>query len=124
MDHPLIAVEDPPDFPTHPRSNRYRVLDSTRNRVVGTVFGEQVGHPLERWVWAITLPAARGTDLLSPRGTAKDREGALADLKAAWLTYQGEANWPPPFSVSWSQGYEGQGVFRPGEEPRGWERSG
>jgi hypothetical protein len=119
---PLTAVEDPPDFPTQGRTNRYTVIDTARNRVVGRIRGEQVGLPLEHWVWAISVPPAVGVGSLNPAGKVGSRDQALAAFKAAWLVYHDEPNWPPRLSAAWLDpgSKEGQGAWLPGTEPRGW----
>jgi hypothetical protein len=121
---PLIAVEDPPDFPSQGRTHRYTVIDAARNRVVGRIRGEQIGLSLEHWVWAVTVPPAVGVGSLTPSGKVASRAEALADFKAAWVTYHDEPNWPPPQSTAWMAPgpKDGQGPWRPGEEPRGWPR--
>lgn len=124
MDRPLIAVEDPPDFPGQNRTHRYRVIDANRNRTVGFIRGEQLGLPREQWVWGITVPPAARDRTLTPGGTEPTRHEALAALKAAWLTYEDDPNWPPLQSAAWlAPGpREGMGPWRPGDEPRGWQR--
>ena len=78
---PLIAVEDPPDFPSQGRTHRYTVIDAARNRVVGRIRGEQIGLSLEHWVWAVTVPPAVGVGSLTPSGKVASRAEALADFK-------------------------------------------
>ncbi len=122
---PLIAVEDPPDFPGNSRTHRYRVIDCNRNRIVGTIRGEQLGQPREQWVWGITVPTAAPVRAMTPGGTAPTRHEAVDALKAAWLTYEDEPDWPPRQSTAWlAPGpREGMGPWRPGDEPRGWQRA-
>lgn len=121
----LIAIEDPPDFPAQIRSNRYRIIDAARNRTIGSVKGEQIGRPQERWVWGISVPPAPGVRALAPSGKEATRDQALAAMKAAWITYLDEPGWPPPQSTSWlAPGpKDGQGPWRPGDEPRGWQHA-
>lgn len=120
---PLVAVEDPPDFPAQIRSNRYRIIDTARNRTIGTVRGDQIGRPGERWAWGIGVPPAAGVRALAPSGKEPTRDQALAAMKAAWITYLDEPDWPPRASTTWLEpgAKDGQGPWRPGDEPRGWK---
>ena len=120
---PRIAVEDPRDFATQGRTNRCTVIDAARNRVVGRIRGEQIGQSLEHWVWAVSVPPAVGVGSLTPSGKVTSRGEALANFKAAWLTYHDEPNWPPPQSAAcMAPGIkDGQGPWRSGGEPRGWK---
>lgn len=122
LPRPLITIGDPPDFPTQGRTNRDVVIDAARNRVVRRIWGEQIGLSLEHWVWAVTVPPAVGVGSLTPSGKAGSRDEALASLKAAWLAYHDEPNWPPPQSAAWlaPRPKDGQGPWRFGEQPRGF----
>lgn len=118
---PLLALEEPADFPGQERSYRYLIVDAARNRPVGTLFREFDGRRRERWRWAVTVPAAEGVGSLPPAGAASSRDAALADLKAAWLTYHDHQDWPPRQSVAWQQGSWGMGPYQDGRMPRGWQ---
>lgn len=123
MDHPLIAVEDPPDFPTQDRTYRYTVLDLNRNRIAGLIRGEVLGSVREFWFWAISIPSTIGGHAPAPSGKAVTREMALVEFKAAWAAYPAEPNWPPLQSSAWlgRAPKEGMGPWRYGYEPRGWQ---
>lgn len=118
---PLIAVEDPPDFPTQNRTYRYPVFDASRNRIAGRIRGELIGSVQEFWFWAIAIPSTECAP--PPSGKAVSRSAALADFRNAWESYAAEPNWPPPQSTTWLalSPTLGMGPWRPGDEPRGWK---
>lgn len=128
---PLIAVEDPPDFGTE-RTNRYRVIDTARNRTVATL-ALRYSHVQNRavWRWWIGVPQSGGFQAVPPSGEAETRDEALAAIRAAWDVYPALERWPPFGAGCWPsfrpehwRGDDvgpGQGPWLPGREPKGWQ---
>lgn len=126
---PLIAAECPPDFPHITRTGRYDVIDAARNRSVGSITkGFNHAYGRDEWTWIISIPREGARQEPSPSGHCATLKDALAALRQAWDAHPAKADDPPRSSWVWSDAARGlplpgQGAWRPGEEPRGWQRA-